>query len=214
MESGLHDSADSESRVIRVLAISGSPRRGGSTDTLLDYFLGGLADSSYCIERVVLRDLDILPCTACDGCRKSGRCVILDDMTGLYEKLYTYERIVCAFPVYFMGPPAIAKAFVDRAQALWVRRFVHGEKAHAPEGAERKGFLLSACGYETDDRDRKERFFSCSVTVVRAFYSACGVRYDGSLLFSGIEGPEDLETDGMIKATVGSTGKRWIGPGS
>jgi multimeric flavodoxin WrbA len=197
-------------RKTRVLAIYGSPRQGGSTDTLLDCFLHALAQGPFDSERIVLRDLDILPCTACDGCRKSGICILRDDMTALYEKLTTYERIVCAFPVFFMGPPAIAKAFIDRTQALWIRRFVRGEKARSSNGTERKGFLLSACGYKTRDREKEKRFFSCSVTIVRAFFSACGVRYDGSLLFSGIEGLNDIEKDTSIKEAVTEAGKRWI----
>jgi len=225
VESDLSGGTGAESRgmrTTRVLAIYGSPRQGGSTDTLLDYFLHSAAHGpdergpdehrSCDIERIVLRELDILPCTACDGCRKSGRCVIRDDMTGLYEKLTTYDRIVCAFPVFFMGPPAIAKAFIDRAQALWIRRFAHGEKDRSVSGSERKGFLLSACGYKTDDREGEKRLFSCSETIVRAFFSACGVRYAGSLLFSGIEGPENLQSDRAIKETVSEAGKRWVGP--
>ncbi|MBN2322221.1 MAG: flavodoxin family protein [Spirochaetes bacterium] len=199
-------------RTARVLAVYGSPRQGGSTDTLLDFFLHGVEEATGDTERIVLRDLDILPCTACDGCRKSGRCILTDDMTGLYEKLVTYERIVCAFPVFFMGPPAIAKAFFDRAQALWIRRFVLGENSRPESSVERKGYLLSACGYVTADQKRKKRFFSCSETIVRAFFSACGVLYDGSLLFSGIEGPADIDKDPTLKKRVTERGRRWIGP--
>ena len=199
---------------IRMLAISGSPRQGGSTDTLLDFFLRGAAAGGCVTERIALRDLDIGPCTACDGCAKNGRCVIRDDMSGLYEKLYTYDRIVCAFPVFFLGPPAIAKAFIDRAQALWVRRFTLGHVDGAAKAADRKGFLLSACGYKPAPEETQNRLFSCSETIVRAFFSACGVHYDGSLSFPGIEGPADLTRDGTIEKRVVDMGRRWVGPPS
>ena len=136
-----------------MLAVYGSPRKGGNTSTLLDYFLEGVGGAGeppgaagYRIERVHLRDLSISHCTECGGCAKTGVCVIRDDMSGYYDKLLSFERIVMALPVFFLGPPAIAKAFIDRAQSLWVRKYVLGIKPErSPDGgAKRKGYLLSA----------------------------------------------------------------------
>lgn len=189
----------------RLLAIYGSPRKGGNTDTLLDYFLQGCRHSEFTIEKVVLRMLDIQPCTSCDGCGRTGRCVFEDDMTSLYEKLSDYERIVCAFPVYFLGPPAIMKAFIDRVQALWVRRFILKDMPGASTPLIRKGFLLSTCGYPGG-----ERLFSCNTTIIKAFFSACGVRYSGSLVYTGLEGPHDVLESRDIKRAAIEAGREWM----
>jgi multimeric flavodoxin WrbA len=185
----------------RLLAIYGSPRKGGNSDTLMDYFLEGVESSQYRTEQVYLRDLNILPCSGCKGCEKTGRCVLKDDMVGLYEKLSHYERIVIAFGVFFLGPPGMVKTFIDRVQALWVRKYILG--AVNEDRTRRKGFLLSVAGYKSG-----ESIFSCSVAIVKAFYSACGFRYSGALLYPGIDGHDDMKGREDIKKEalkVGST---------
>ena len=175
-----------------LLAVYGSPRKGGNTSTILDYFLEGVegageppGTAGFRIERVHLRGLSISHCTECGGCAKTGVCVIRDDMSGYYDKLLSFERIVMALPVFFLGPPAIAKAFIDRAQSLWVRKYVLGIK---PErsldgGGERKGYLLSVGGFKGSGR-----IFDCNRSIVKSFFMSCGFKYSGELLVPGVEG--------------------------
>ena len=196
-------------RVPRVLAVYGSPRAGGNTDTLLDYFLEGCSQAACTVEKAVLRGLDILSCSSCNRCARTGRCVVDDDMIPFYDRLVEYERIVFAFPVFFMGPPAVAKAFIDRGQALWVRRFVL--KANSVSDG-RKGFLLSTGGFRSPDHHAGERIFSCNISIIKAFLSACGVRYSGELLYPGIEGADDVRNNpGIIREAI-EAGRKWIGP--
>lgn len=196
-------------RVVQVLAVYGSPRAGGNTDTLLDYFLEGCRQAACRVEKAVLRELDILPCSSCNRCGQTGRCVIDDDMTRYYDALVGYECIVFAFPVFFMGPPAVAKAFIDRGQALWVRRFVL-KGMTVSDG--RKGFLLSTGGFRSPDHRQGERIFSCNISITKAFMSACGVRYSGELLYPGIEGADDVrKSPGIIRDAI-KAGREWIGP--
>jgi len=187
----------------RLLSIYGSPRKGGNSDTLMDYFLEGAERSQYETERVYLRDLNILPCTGCSGCEKTGECVLRDDMVRFYDKLFHYERIVMAFPVFFLGPPAIVKAFIDRVQALWVRKYVLGTVGE--DKTKRKGFLLSVGGYK-----KGERIFSCNIAIVKAFYSACGFRYNGALLYPGVDGPDDVKGREDIKKDALRAGSEFV----
>ncbi|UCB45021.1 MAG: flavodoxin family protein [Spirochaetota bacterium] len=187
-----------------LLAVYGSPRKGGNSDTLMGYFLEGVERSQYKTERVFLRDLNILPCTGCKGCEKTGKCVLEDNMGGLYDKLLTYNRIVMAFPVFFLGPPAIVKTFIDRVQALWTRRHVLGSVGD--NKAKREGFLLSVGGYK-----KSERIFSCSVTIVKAFYSACGFRYNGALLYPGVDNLHDVKRREDIKKDALRAGSEFVG---
>ena len=194
---------------MRVLAVYGSPRAGGATDFLLDLFLEGCGDVGCVVERAVLRDLRILPCDSCNGCMHDGTCVIDDDMTPYFDALAQYERIVCAFPVYFMGPPATAKAFIDRAQALWVRRSVLKKTVVSDR---RRGFLLSSCGFSAPDRSSERRIFSCNVSITKAFMDACGVRYSGELVVSGTEDAADVRKRPSVMEDVLKAGREWIGP--
>lgn len=98
----------------RVLGIVGSPREGGNTDILVDEILEGAREAGADTEKVMLGDLAIAPCQACYACRETGECVQADDMPDLFEKMKACEVWVLGTPVYWWGPSAQLKAFVDR----------------------------------------------------------------------------------------------------
>jgi multimeric flavodoxin WrbA len=98
----------------RVLGIVGSPRCGGNTETLVDEVLAGAEEAGGLTDKVILNELDIAPCQACDACKKAGRCVQQDDMPALLEKMQRSPVWVLGTPVYWWGPTAQFKAFLDR----------------------------------------------------------------------------------------------------
>ena len=98
----------------RVLGIVGSPRRGGNTETLVDEVLRGAQEAGAAVEKVILSELEIAPCEACDACLDTGECVHQDDMTALLERMRRSEVWVLGTPVYWWGPSAQFKTFLDR----------------------------------------------------------------------------------------------------
>jgi len=98
----------------RVLGIVGSPRRGGNTETLVDEVLRGAMEAGGHTEKAVLSEMNVQPCKACDACSRVGHCVIEDDMAGLLEKMRGSRVWVLGTPVYWWGPTAQMKAFIDR----------------------------------------------------------------------------------------------------
>jgi multimeric flavodoxin WrbA len=98
----------------KVLGIVGSPRRGGNTEVLVDEVLAGAQEAGALTEQVLLYDLAIAPCKACDACKKTGKCVQRDDMQMLLEQMERCQVWVLGTPVYYWGPTAQFKAFVDR----------------------------------------------------------------------------------------------------
>ena len=102
----------------QVLGIVGSPRRGGNTDILVDEVLRGAKEAGASVEKILLGRMDIGHCRACDHCRKTGACIQQDDMPELLKKMERSEIYVFGTPVYFMGPSAQLKTFIDRWYAL------------------------------------------------------------------------------------------------
>lgn len=98
----------------KVLGIVGSPRHGGNTDIMVEHILRGAEEAGAAVEKVILSDLNIAPCEACYACDTTGRCVHEDDMEGLFEKMDASGVWVLGTPVYWWGPSAQLKAFVDR----------------------------------------------------------------------------------------------------
>lgn len=100
--------------VTRVLGIVGSPRRNGNTEMLVDEVLRGAEQAGAAVEKVILSELDIAPCEACDACVDTGECFTVDAMEDLFPRMQQSEVWVLGTPVYWWGPSAQFKTFVDR----------------------------------------------------------------------------------------------------
>ena len=106
---------------MNILIISGSPRKGGNTELLVDAFVRGAAKHHH-VEIVSVRNYKVNPCLGCNTCFKTnGICAQKDDMALIYEKMMVstnhlnqVDMLVIASPVYFYGISAQLKAVIDR----------------------------------------------------------------------------------------------------
>jgi len=104
-----------------LLAVVGSPRKGGNSDTLADAILSGASEVGAEVEKIYLNDLQVRGCQACDKCRGDVQdpCVLDDDMARLvHPKLRACDALLIATPIYYFGPAAQTKLFLDRWYAL------------------------------------------------------------------------------------------------
>ena len=119
-----------------IIVLSGSPRKGGNTDLLVDAFVKGAeknnnvevvshllvdafvkgAEKNNNVEVVSVADYKVNPCIGCNSCfdRAGHECFQQDDMRTVYDKLKCADVIVVASPVYFYGVSAQLKAIIDR----------------------------------------------------------------------------------------------------
>jgi len=166
---------------LKVLGLAGSPRRHGNTELLLDQVLAGAASKGALIEKVVLSTLTMGPCDECEACYETGRCIVQDDYQLLYPKLIKAERVVLAAPIFFMGLPAQAKAFIDRCQCFWARKYVLEDPLPPTDtGAQRQGYLVSTAG-------GPKTSFQCAARSMKAFLDALDGTYGGELTFRGVD---------------------------
>lgn len=100
---------------MRIVVLSGSPRRNGNTDMLVDGFVKGASVNNE-VEVIRVTDLDVSPCTGCERCKTSEGivCSIMDDMSHVYDILSHADMLVLASPVYFYGITAQLKTVIDR----------------------------------------------------------------------------------------------------
>lgn len=99
----------------RIVVLSGSPRKGGNTELLVNSFVEG-ARVHNDVEAISIREYKVNPCTGCNACRTGSaqRCVQKDDMGKVFKKLSDADILVIASPVYFYGVSAQLKALIDR----------------------------------------------------------------------------------------------------
>ena len=100
---------------MNILILSGSPRKGGNTDLLVEAFVKG-ASQKHHVEVVSVRNYKVNPCMGCNVCfmSKDNTCVQKDDIAIIYEKMAHADMLVIASPVYFYGLSAQLKAVIDR----------------------------------------------------------------------------------------------------
>lgn len=160
------------SETVKVLGISGSPRRHGNTETLLDAVLEGAREAGADVEKVVLRQLDYAPCRGCNACHKTGICIIKDDLTVVLEKITAADVLVVASPIYSMGITAELKGLIDRAQYFWARKFILKNLYFTDEHIRRhKGIFISTAGLGWDN------VFDAAFPALTAFFNTTGFEY-------------------------------------
>ena len=101
-----------------VVAINGSPRKGGNTETLLKTVLEPLAAAGWQTEMVQVGAKNIRGCIACGKCREKQnlRCVVDNDIFNeLMEKMVKADAIILGSPTYFADVSAEMKALLDRS---------------------------------------------------------------------------------------------------
>lgn len=104
----------------KVLILSGSPRKGGNSDTLCNEFARGAADAGNEVEKIFVAEKKIAPCSGCYFCKNhGGQCVFNDDMGDILQKIIDCDVLVLSSPVYFYSISAQLKAVIDRTVARW-----------------------------------------------------------------------------------------------
>lgn len=98
----------------KILILSGSPRKGGNSDTLCNEFMRGATEAGHQVEKIRLADKKINYCTGCGVCNTTHHCVQQDDMAEILDKLIKADVIVLATPVYFYAMNAQMKTLIDR----------------------------------------------------------------------------------------------------
>ena len=100
------------------LAVNGSPRKGGNTETLLKEVLGELDNEGWETELIKVGGTDIRGCLACGACfkEKNNQCSqIKDAFNEIYAKMLKADAMILGSPVYFAAVGADLKALIERA---------------------------------------------------------------------------------------------------
>jgi hypothetical protein len=157
---------------VNVLAFAGSPRRGGNSETLLDWVLAAMAaDPDAVVEKIALIEANINPCRGCNACQKLNRCVQRDGMDIVHDKIIAADVIILAAPIFCMGIAAQAKVLIDRAQVFTSRKYVLKLPIVPPERKGRRlGVFLSTAGQDWS------YVFDAAIPSVKCFFNVIEVK--------------------------------------
>jgi NAD(P)H-dependent FMN reductase len=104
---------------MRLIAIVGSYRKGGVTDTAVDEILASAAEEGAEVAKITLIDEQIEFCRNCRVCTQRegvtrGECRIADGMGAILEEIERSDALVLASPMNFGTVTAVMKRFIER----------------------------------------------------------------------------------------------------
>lgn len=109
-----------ENPLPQVLAVSGSPRKGGNTDIISKQIILGLQSENIPTEFTHLKSMNFSGCIGCEKCRKDKICTMLQDgMTTLYPSIINSKGLVLVSPVHNYNITSWMKAFIDRLYCFY-----------------------------------------------------------------------------------------------
>jgi len=113
-----------------ILALIGSPRKGGNTDLLTDQVIKGAESRGHVCKKLYLYEFDILPCLDCRACKRgSFTCALEDGMQMIYSELQDADIIIFGTPIYWYGPTGKMKLLIDRLRPFIASGSMKGKKA-------------------------------------------------------------------------------------
>ena len=102
---------------MKVVAINGSPRKGGNTEQLIRMVFRELENEGIDTELIHIGGKPLRSCIACMKCWETvnEQCNFKDDEINEYvQKLTKADGFILASPTYFANVTAELKAFIDR----------------------------------------------------------------------------------------------------
>lgn len=103
---------------MKIIAINGSPRKGGNTEVMLRHALAAAEMEGADTEYIQLGGKPIRGCMACGKCweNKDQKCIVDNDkFNEIYGKMLEADAIIIGSPTYFADVSAETKALLDRS---------------------------------------------------------------------------------------------------
>lgn len=160
----------------KVMILSGSPKKDGNTQALVEWFSEGARSMGADVEIIHTAHLKhkIMGCTSCRMCQKWDRyeCSVDDEVRPVLARMADADPIVLATPLYFFGPSAQLKLVMDRMFSLYKFNNKAGTMETPLKG---KTLVLIASAFEDVGLDALERPF-----VLTAGYT--GMKFESLLV--------------------------------
>lgn len=163
---------------MKILMITGSPHKKGTSALLADRFIAGAERSGHQVKRFQAAFEEVRGCLGCGYCKKhGGECVQKDGMEKVKGDLLEADMIVFVTPLYYFGMSSQIKAVIDRFYAV----------NSALRAKPKKAMLLATCADE-DDWAMDALIAHYSTVVKFLGWEDCG-----TLLAQGMHVREDIE---------------------
>lgn len=115
---------------MKVLVITGSPHKNGTSARLAEQFIKGAEEAGHEVCRFDSAFMDVHSCIACEKCHNTDTgCAFKDDMEKINPELISADAVVFVTPIYYYGMTSQIRAVIDRFYANDAS--LHGNKKTA-----------------------------------------------------------------------------------
>lgn len=143
----------------RILLLNGSPRQQRSgTLRITHALLDGYAHPGDRIDEINVEKLAMSGCQGCFSCWKTGKCILHDDMTKLFEETFIHaDLVIWSFPLYFYSVPGKLKMLMDRLFYNDMPDIIVGEDGLPSHPmrfdlSRQKNMIVSSCGFNSAEK--------------------------------------------------------------
>ena len=124
---------------MKLMAINGSPRKGGNTDLLIDQVIAGCSSKTDVeVDRIFVVDEKIAYCDGCLTCNfpppGTGKCVIRDDMDEILEKMKASDAFIFGTPNHMRTVSAPLLNFLARMMPFFEMRIDYDDNGNMTGG--------------------------------------------------------------------------------
>jgi NAD(P)H-dependent FMN reductase len=160
-----------------LVALNGSPARGGNIDLLLERICEGFRRGGGEAAQIHCNELIVKPCQACGPEPTSGYCVFHDDMDLVYQALERAHAVVVGSPIYFDTVSAQLKLVIDRCNCVTpLVRLEGGGTAFRPKWPRtRRAVFVTSCA--------ANRRYDLAERTVRGFLKWIGAKWEETLAY-------------------------------
>jgi len=184
---------------MKILGLLGSPRAGNS-ETLFNAFAKEAKKAGAQVQSIWLKSKNFAPCAACDGCSKTGECIVKDDFQQIASAIDKSDVLVLATPVHFGGPSAHMTTFFSRCQSLWVRKYVLEKKGRRKK-AKRAGILI-VTSYE-----KNPDYIKCVKQMSKYIFNSLDFTPLATFWFANLDKPRDASSQPKLLEKMRGFGK-------
>ena len=112
------ESAKGSSKKMKIVVLTGSPRKNSNTSYMADRFIAGATEAGHEVFKFDCARSEVSGCIGCNHCNMNGPCIYDDDFSKLRPKLIEADLVAFVSPMYYFGFSSQIKRVIDRFYAI------------------------------------------------------------------------------------------------
>jgi multimeric flavodoxin WrbA len=153
---------------------------------MLDIAMQAADQTGYTVKFCDLYQQNIAWCTGCMGCKKTGICVIHDDIDRIREDLLSCDLVITTSPTYFANVPVPLKNLFDRLTGAVMDD--NNSAIPKPRLSPKQKYLLLVTCNTPFPLDRLGGQSTGTLRNMKEFFHISGMKCMGKVVYAGTRG--------------------------